>query len=252
MQQTTKMKYLIYLISFITMTLTVSAQKGFKQQQLKFERVRTAYDLKWASLEKDLEKAGFGNGFEMLINAYKAEGKVEIWLKNTKQTKFTLFKTYNACAKSGTLGPKVVEGDLQTPEGFYKINVFNPMSLYHLSLGVDYPNAVDKARTGKNRKTGGDIYIHGDCVTIGCIPLTDDKIREVYVLAVEARNNGQKDIPVYIFPFRMTKAKFDNYAKQFPQHIAFWNALQPGFDYFEKNKVMPKVTQVGGKYVTSN
>lgn len=231
------------------MTLSAFAQNGFKQQQLKFERVRTAYDLKWAALEKELQKAGFGNGFEMLMNAYKAEGKVEIWLKTAKQDKFTLFKTYNACAKSGTLGPKVIEGDLQTPEGFYKINVFNPMSLYHLSLGVDYPNAVDKARTGKNRKTGGDIYIHGDCVTIGCIPLTDDKIREVYVLAVEARNNGQSNIPVNIFPFRMTKANMSKYSKGYPQHIAFWNALQPGFDYFEKNKVMPKVTQIGGKYI---
>ncbi|MGV3546070.1 MAG: L,D-transpeptidase family protein [Pedobacter sp.] len=243
------MKHIIYLTLLITMTLSAFAQNGFKQQQLKFERVRTAYDLKWAALEKELQKAGFGNGFEMLMNAYKAEGKVEIWLKTAKQDKFTLFKTYNACAKSGILGPKVIEGDLQTPEGFYKINVFNPMSLYHLSLGVDYPNAVDKARTGKNRRTGGDIYIHGDCVTIGCIPLTDDKIREVYVLAVEARNGGQKEIPVNIFPFRMTEANMSKYSKEYPQHIAFWNALQPGFDYFEKNKVMPKVTQIGGKYI---
>lgn len=244
------MKHLIYLTLLITMTLFASTLPiGFKQQQLKFERVRTAYDLKWAALEKELQKAGFGNGFEMLMNAYKAEGNVEIWLKTAKQDKFTLFKTYNACAKSGTLGPKVIEGDLQTPEGFYKINAFNPMSNFHLSLGVDYPNAVDKARTGKDRKTGGDIYIHGDCVTVGCIPLTDDKIREVYVLAVDARNNGQSNIPVNIFPFRMTKANFDNYAKQFPQHVAFWNTLKPGFDYFEKNKKMAKVTQVGGKYV---
>lgn len=243
------MKHLIYLLSLITMTLSANAQNGFKQQQLKFERVRTAYDLKWTSLEKDLQKAGFGNGFEMIINAYKAEGKVEIWLKTAKQTSNTLFKTYNACAKSGTLGPKVVEGDLQTPEGFYSINVFNPMSLYHLSLGVDYPNAVDKARTGKGRKTGGDIYIHGDCVTIGCIPLTDDKIREVYILAVEARNNGQKDIPVNIFPFKMNASNISIFSKKYPQHAAFWNTLKPGFDYFEKNKMMAKVTQIGGKYV---
>lgn len=243
------MKYLIYLISLITMTLSANAQKGFKQQQLKFERVRTAYDLKWTSLEKDLQKAGFGAGFEMLMNAYKAEGKVEIWLKTAKQDKFTLFKTYDACAKSGTLGPKVVEGDLQTPEGFYTINVFNPMSTYHLSLGIDYPNAVDKARTGKDRKTGGDIYIHGDCVTVGCIPLTDDKIREVYVLALEARNGGQTDIPVNIFPFRMMKANLEKYGKEFPQHLAFWKTLQTGFDYFEKNKTLPKVGQTNGNYV---
>lgn len=242
------MKFLIVPL-IILMNISANAQMSFKQQQLKFERVRTAYDLKWPSLEKELQKASFGNGFEILFNYYKAEGKLEVWLKTSKQSSFTLFKTYDACAKSGTLGPKVIEGDLQTPEGFYSVNVFNPMSLYHLSLGIDYPNSVDKARTGKNRKTGGDIYIHGNCVTIGCIPLTDDKIREIYVLAVEARNNGQTNIPVNIFPFRMTKANLDNYAKQFPQHIAFWSTLQLSFDYFEKNKKMVKVTQVGGKYV---
>lgn len=230
------------------MSISASAQKGFKQQQLKFERVRKAYDLKWAALEKDLQKSGFGNGFEILFNYYKVEGQLEVWLKIAKQNSFTLFKTYNACAKSGTLGPKVIEGDLQTPEGFYKLNVFNPMSLYHLSLGLDYPNAVDKARTGKHRKTGGDIYIHGDCVTIGCVPLMDDKIREVYVLAVEARNSGQKEILVNIFPFKMTKDNFERQAKFFPQHIAFWKTLQPGFDYFEKNRKMAKVGQAGGKY----
>ena len=242
------MKYLIYLLVFVTMTQTANAQKGFKQQQLKFERVRKAYDLKWPSLEKELQKGGFDKGFEMLLNYYKMEEKLEVWLKTSKQNSFTLFKSYNACAKSGTLGPKVVEGDLQTPEGFYKINVFNPMSNFHLSLGVDYPNAVDRARTGQNRRTGGDIYIHGNCVTVGCVPLTDDKIREVYVLAVEARNNGQKEIPVNIFPFRMTKANLERQGKLFPQHVDFWKTLQPGFDYFEKNKKMAKVMQVGGKY----
>lgn len=243
-----KMKYLICL-TLITMNLSAIAQKGFKQQQLKFERVRDAYASKWTALHKELGNAGFADGYQLYIAAYKAEGKVEIWLKTAKQTKFSFFKSYNFCEHSGTLGPKVLEGDLQTPEGFYNINVFNPMSLYHLSLGVDYPNAVDRARTGKNRKTGGDIYIHGDCVTIGCIPLTDDKIKEVYILALEAKNNGQSNIPINIFPFRMTKANLENHGKKYPQHVEFWKTLQPSFDYFEKNKMMPKVSQVGGKYV---
>ena len=243
------MKYLISFVLLITMNISINAQKSFKQQQLEFERVKTAYDLKWSSLAKELQKSGFGSGFEMIINAYKAEGKLEVWLKTARQEKFTLFKTYNACAKSGTLGPKVIEGDLQTPEGFYKINVFNPMSTYYLSLGIDYPNVVDKARTGKDRKTGGDIYIHGDCVTIGCIPLTDDKIREVYVLAVEARNNGQKEIPVNIFPFRMTKTNLESYGKKYPQHVEFWKTLQLGYFYFEQHKTSPKINLAGGKYV---
>ncbi len=244
------MKFLVASL-MIFMSISTKAQQSFKLQQLQFERVKLAYDLKWASLQKELQQAGFKENFELLITAYKAEGKLEIWVKNKDKQKFSLFKTYDFCAHSGKLGPKAVEGDLQTPEGFYKINVFNPMSSYHLSLGVDYPNEVDKVRTGKDRKTGGDIYIHGDCVTVGCIPLTDDKIKEVYILAVEARNSGQLEIPVYIFPFRMTKSNFESYAKQYPQQIPFWNALQPGFDYFDKNKKIAKVTQTGGKYVLS-
>lgn len=242
------MKYLIVLLT-ILMNFSANAQKGFKQQQLKFERVRAAYDLKWAPLNKELTDAGFTNGYELFIAAYKLEGKVEIWLKTAKQTKFTFFKSYNFCEHSGTLGPKVIEGDLQTPEGFYKINVFNPMSNFHLSLGVDYPNAVDRVRTGKNRRTGGDIYIHGNCVTVGCIPLTDDKIKEVYVLGVEARNYGQANIPVYIFPFKMTDGNMKKYVVQYPQQKVFWQNLQYGYAYFEKYKTLPKITQVNGSYV---
>lgn len=243
------MKFLIGFALMLMINFSVNAQNNFKQQQMKFERVKAAYDLKWTSLKKELEQAGFGNGYELYIAAYKAEGKLEIWLKATNQDKFTRFKTYDFCAHSGTLGPKVIEGDLQTPEGFYRINAFNPMSTYHLSLGVDYPNTVDKTRTGNQQRTGGDIYIHGNCVTVGCIPLTDDKIKEVYILAVEARNNGQANIPVNIFPFRMTKANLEKYGKEFQQHLAFWETLQIGFDYFEKNKALPKVSQTNGNYI---
>lgn len=245
------MKTIFKLLLILFMPIPVVAQQNFKKEQLKFERVRNAYDEKGEKLQKELNKAGCTSNFQLFITAYKAEGKLEVWLKANGQNQYKLFKTYDFCAHSGTLGPKVIEGDGQTPEGFYKINVFNPMSNFHLSLGVDYPNAVDKVRTGKGNKTGGDIYIHGNCVTVGCIPLTDDKIKEVYVLAVEARNYGQANIPVYIFPFKMTDSNLSKYSKQYPKHIAFWKTLQPGFDYFEKNKVMAKVAQISGKYVTS-
>lgn len=231
------------------MTTPAFAQKNFKIEQLKFERVRNAYTEKWSSLQKNLQSAGFSGDFEMYIAAYKTEGKLEIWLKTTNQSQYKLFKTYDFCAHSGTLGPKVIEGDGQTPEGFYKINVFNPMSNFHLSLGVDYPNKVDVARTGKGNKTGGDIYIHGNCVTIGCIPLTDEKIKEVYVLAVEARNAGQGEIPVSIYPFKMTDANLKKYGTPYPQHLAFWQSLQKGYMAFDKDKNLAKVTQAKGNYV---
>ncbi|RZL30503.1 MAG: hypothetical protein EOO96_18000 [Pedobacter sp.] len=240
---------LLKILLLISMTTAANAQQNFKKEQLKFERVRNAYDEKGEKLQKELHKAGYASNFELFVVAYKAEGKLEIWLKANGQNQFKLFKTYDFCAHSGTLGPKVIEGDGQTPEGFYKINVFNPMSNFHLSLGVDYPNAVDKVRTGKDRRTGGDIYIHGNCVTVGCIPLTDDKIKEVYVLGVEARNYGQANIPVYIFPFKMTDGNMKKYSAQYPQQKLFWQNLQHGYAYFDKYKTLPTVTQVKGSYV---
>jgi murein L,D-transpeptidase YafK len=242
------MKHFSKIILFVIMTIPALAQTGIKTQQLKFARVKQAYDEKWINLKADLKKAGIAGSFKLYIAAYKSEGKLEIWLKENNKTQYTLFKTYNFCAHSGVLGPKTREGDGQTPEGFYYINAFNPQSTYHLSLGIDYPNTIDKLRSGKDRP-GGDIYIHGKCVTIGCIPLTDDKIKEVYVLAVEARNAGQTRIPVHIFPFKMTVENLNKYLPAAPQHNAFWTNLQTGYNYFEKNKNIPQVIQDKGKYI---
>lgn len=230
------------------MSTPTLAQSSFKEQQLKFERVRTAYDQKWDILKKELSKENINGAFNMYITAYKSEGKLEIWLKNKPQKKYKLFKTYNFSAHSGTLGPKVKQGDLQTPEGFYNINVFNPKSNYYLSLGINYPNNVDLLRSGRENP-GNDIYIHGDQVTIGCIPLTDEKIKEVYLLAVEARSNGQKHIPVHIFPFKMTEANLRKYTIQYPKQIAFWKNLQPGYTYFEKHNTLPSIDQEKGSYL---
>ncbi len=230
-------------------SISAITQNNFLQNQLKFERFKQAYDEKWDNLKKELVSQGFEDIFELCINAYKNEGKLEVWLKKPYQRKFKLFRTYDFCAHSGTLGPKVIEGDLQTPEGFYKINVFNPKSIYHLSLGVDYPNSVDLARTGIANKPGGDIYIHGNCVTVGCIPLTDDKIKEVYLLAVFAKNDSQNTMPVNIFPFKMDERNMENYSRKFPQHVEFWQSLQKGYLAFEKNNFLPIITPIKGKYV---
>lgn len=240
---------LLCLTLILSLSMIANAQNNFKASHVKFERVAQAYNEKWTSLDKSLKKERFNNNFSMLINAYKAEGKLEVWLKSKSTSAYSLFRTYDFCAHSGTLGPKVVEGDKQTPEGFYYINVFNPMSNFHLSLGVNYPNAVDYTRTGKDRKPGSDIYIHGNCITVGCVPLTDDKIKEVYILAVEARNFGQERIPVNIYPFRMTDANMKKYIAPFPTQASFWKSLQPGYLAFEKNRNQAKITEVKGKYV---
>ncbi|QIL38561.1 L,D-transpeptidase family protein [Pedobacter sp. HDW13] len=242
---------LICLMFLLSLSLMVNAQNNFKATQIKFERVEKAYNEKWETLKKFVRADGYGDQFSMVINAYKSEGKLEVWLKANTDKGYKLFRTYDFCAHSGTLGPKVIEGDGQTPEGFYYINVFNPMSNFHLSLGVNYPNSVDKLRTGKDRKTGGDIYIHGNCVTVGCIPLTDEKIKEVYVLGVEARNAGQEKIPVNIYPFKMTDANMKKYIVQFPTQANFWKSLQVGYLAFEKNKYLAEIKEVKGQYLVT-
>ena len=129
-----------------------------------------------------------------------------------------------------------MQGDEQVPEGFYYIDRFNPMSKFYLSLGLNYPNRSDK-RKGKAGSLGGDIFIHGSCVTIGCLPMTDTHIKEIYLLAVHAKNNGQSKIPVYIFPFKMTDQNMATYKARYKDNkelTLFWENLKPGYDKFTK------------------
>jgi len=185
---------------------------------------------------------------EVFIRIFKSEKTTEVWGRNKSDDKFKLICQYPICASSGDLGPKREQGDNQTPEGIYYIERFNPQSNFHLSLGINYPNKSDKILC-KNGNPGGDIFIHGNCVTIGCIPITDDKIKELYVLSVIAKNNGQSKIPVHIFPARLddknSEMLFAKYNRN-QQLIQFWKELKPVYDYFEKNNSLPAI-QINAK-----
>lgn len=227
--------------------MQLSAQT-FKATQQKTARVKSAYSEKWANLKSELQKKGIKENFELFMRVFKEDKIVEVWLKSSGEKEFKLFKTYAICASSGELGPKRKQGDGQVPEGFYTVAVFNPYSSYHLSMGINYPNASDKIIGTGN--LGGDIMIHGSCVTIGCMPLTDNYIKEVYVLCVEARNNGQKAIPVHIFPTKMDEKGMIFLSETNPKQLDFWKNLQPGYNYFEQKKQLPKITvDKKGKYV---
>ena len=129
------------------------------------------------------------------------------------------------------------------PEGFYHIDRLNPKSSYHLSLGINYPNASDKILSDKDAP-GSDIFIHGRCVTVGCLPMTDDKMNEIYLSAEFATRSGQNKIPVHIFPFKMTKEniqKHINLTKRYDSYRGFWENLKGGYDTFEKNHVVPSI-----------
>jgi len=138
------------------------------------------------------------------------------------------------------------------PEGFYELDWFNPQSNFFLSLHINYPNASDRI-LGSRKNPGGDIFfLHGSCASIGCIPITDDGIKEVYWLAVQVRNLGQRHLPIQIFPARLTDAGLKALATTHPGQsalIAFWGNLKEGYDLLEKNHRLPRVkTRADGAY----
>lgn len=209
------------------------AQEVTRQLQLQYPRVAEAFKEKKALLEHSLNEGGWGTaGYQVLLCAYKIEKKLEVFVKAKTGKKFLLFRSYDFCVLSGEPGPKRRQGDLQVPEGFYTIDRFNPSSNFHLSLGIDYPNASDRI-LGDKKNPGGDIFIHGNCVSVGCIPITDDLIKELYVLCVEAMDGGQKKIPVYLFPCKLEEGKVEVlerlYAHQ-PELISFWKNLKQGYE----------------------
>ncbi len=190
---------------------------------------------------------------EMYIRSFKYDRQLEVWVRSDVKEPYKLFKTYKVCTQSGTTGPKRAEGDYQVPEGFYYINEFNPNSNYHLALGLNYPNASDRILSDSLRP-GSAIYIHGSCVSTGCIPLTDSYIEELYVIASNVKAQGQEFIPVHIFPVRYNVKKSMEYLtenmKTRPTLRQFNNNLKEVFDYFEAKKQLPIVmVNKNGEYV---
>jgi murein L,D-transpeptidase YafK len=108
---------------------------------------------------------------EVYLRWLKRDAVVELWARNGGK-RFKLIAEFPILKSSGGPGPKRREGDLQVPEGFYVIDRYNPKSNFHLSLGLNYPNAADRVHADPERP-GSDIFIHGSNVTVGCAPLGD-------------------------------------------------------------------------------
>jgi murein L,D-transpeptidase YafK len=191
-----------------------------------------------------MDKIGTTPSAPVLIRTYKQEAELEIW-KMKGDGQYALLKSYPMCRWSGQLGPKTREGDHQVPEGFYSIapGQMNPNSHYYLSFNVGYPNAYDRAYG----RTGGDIMVHGVCSSAGCFSMTDAQIGEIYAIAREAFNGGEREIQMQSFPFRMTA---ENLAKhRLDPNIAFWKEIKNGADHFEVTKTEPDVLVCGKHYV---
>jgi murein L,D-transpeptidase YafK len=237
------MRLLIILFPLLFLSSGMSSY-SFREEQMNFTRVRQAY----ADKEKVVDKALAGhsisrNNLRIYLRAFKTEKKIELWAKNTYDSVFVLIREFSICDLSGSIGPKRRYRDLQVPEGFYHIAKLNPYSKYYLSMKINYPNASDSIR-GVHGHLGNEIFIHGSCLSSGCLPITDDKIKELFVYCIEAYNSGQEVIGLTIFPAQMNDAKYSGlisgYGKD-KDKISLWADLKKSYDLFEQTKVQPAV-----------
>jgi len=226
---------LLTTIFLLFLTSPAVAQNTFKNEQDHFPRVRQARE----NCEQSIDSIFRAKGLdyppeEILIVACKKERLVDLWARPDTSEAFFIIKQYPFTAFSGTLGPKRKQGDLQIPEGFYIINHFNPYSNFHLSMKISYPNKSDSI-LGKRGSLGDEIRIHGSFVTIGCIPIGDEAIEELYIICVDMKSKGQHSIPVYIFPGMMDEQNWSglkNIAGQDSVLFKFWDNLRKGYDLF--------------------
>lgn len=231
------------IVLLIAASAFMPGSLSFEEIQKKYPRVEDAYNRKEQYVfmrcrSHEIPEETFGNIF---IRAFKEERKVELWVQKPNGA-YVLFHEFTIYAISGLLGPKRQQGDCQVPEGYYYIDDFNPQSNYHLSLGISYPNESDM-RLSTAPKKGGDIYMHGGQASAGCLAMSNYYIEDIYLCAVKARNQGQKKIPVQIFPFKTTVANL-NYHARFPEygkHVRFWNNLAQGYQLFERTNHLPDV-----------
>jgi len=248
------MKCIYSVIIFFILLNNIAAQSSFVENQLSNPKVALVFKAKEDTLKKQFDKEGLvWPPKQLYIRSFKYDSQLEVWVRNSNNDAYKLFKTYKVCALSGALGPKRMEGDYQVPEGFYYINAFNPRSNYHLSLGINYPNASD-AILSDSLKPGNDIYIHGSCVTVGCIPIQDNQIEELYLLASLAKNNGEDFIPVHIFPIRYNNPKSNEYllksTKDDKEYQQFSVRIKEVYDYFEQHKKLPFISvNKKGEYI---
>ena len=198
-------------------------------------------------LDSSLKRLGLKTGSPIFIRIFKEERELELWVKARGSSHYSLFKIYKIEAWSGKIGPKLKEGDRQTPEGFYFVSSsrLRPSTRHHLGLDIGYPNSYDKY----HGRSGSDMTIHGSGPSFGSFSLPDSSMEEVYTLAEGALRGGQKFFRVNIFPFRMTDRRMDRVWKSQPQWVKFWVNLKEGYDFFENAGFPPDVNVKGGKYV---
>jgi len=148
----------------------------------------------------------------------KDERLLEVWVED-RQRNMKLVRTYPILGASGTSGPKLKEGDGQVPEGIYSIESLNPNSAFHLSLRINYPNTFDRERAKEEGREclGGDIMIHGNVVSAGCLAMGDETAEDLFVMVALA---GSSNVEVVLSPCDLRAKRF-----QPPDNAPAWISL---------------------------
>ncbi|MGE0767297.1 MAG: murein L,D-transpeptidase family protein [Hyphomicrobiaceae bacterium] len=196
-----------------------------------------------AKLDERLETRDLAKGRAIYIRIFKAESELELWMQNSKGT-FSRLATYPICHWYGSLGPKLKEGDKQSPEGFYRVGAPQTrlVGRWRKAFNLGFPNLHDQ----RLNRTGSYILLHGGCSSVGCFAMTDPVQDEIYELARAALEKGQERFSVHIFPFRMTAENLERFKDH--EGAATWADLKPAYDSFERTHVPPRVALCGSRY----
>jgi murein L,D-transpeptidase YafK len=199
-----------------------------------------------AKFDDRLKAQGVALGAPVFLRIFKLESELELWME--KDGRYHLFATYPICLWSGRLGPKLQEGDLQAPEGFYSVtkDQLNPNSRWHRSFNLGFPNEFDRAQG----RTGSFVMVHGGCQSVGCYAMTNNVVDEIWRLVTAALDQGQPAFNLQIFPFRMTDRNLALRRRSYPWS-RFWADLKKGYDVFERTHVPPVISVCDGRYMVT-
>ncbi len=229
---------LIAIVGIISAIVSVAAA------QRESSRSREVVARVAPTMRIDLAEKGLRLGDAVYLRLFKEERELEVWVRERDRS-YVLFERLPICAWSGRLGPKFREGDMQSPEGFYRVggSQLNPRSMFHLAFNLGFPNRFDRF----HRRTGSALMIHGSCLSAGCYAMTDPVVERLWVLVDAALRRGVRSIPVHVFPFRMTDENM--HARRDHEAAPFWRQLLPAFEMFERTSRLPRIRVVRGRYV---
>lgn len=238
------MTRIIALLFLMISTFFSLKSQSFAERQLQFERVKKAKENTEKIIKKLFRDSGLSENPRYIYwRGFKLEDELELWASDSSNTTYKKIKTYKICSGSGDLGPKRKMGDFQVPEGMYYIERYNPNSNFYLSMKISYPNESDLYFADKDNP-GNEIFVHGSCESIGCLPMTDSAIMEIYWITVKSQSyqGPEVKIPFDIFPARFTKKNWEYLNKNYghkPNVIKLWKNLNEATSFMETNKIPP-------------